>query len=110
VFSTGARRLLDIATDQVAALRSRSVLGFIRREGNGMYFKIGRSAADILSDANLDPKEKQRIVKECLPPHQAVFAKKYKTTLRKPSAADFRLILRHGHEVAKCTWLQHLHI
>ncbi len=41
------RRLLDISRDQVSSLRTRGVLDYIKRTGNGLYVKIGTSAQQI---------------------------------------------------------------
>jgi len=100
--SSRARRLLDIAMEQVGALRSRTIGSHIRQMGNGIHLRIGRSATEILEHAPLDFAQKRRIIVESLPMHQARYVRDYKTTLRTPSPQDFALILRHGYEVARC--------
>ena len=104
-FSGSPRRLLDIATDQVGALRIRSITGHIRQQNNGMFLQIGDSASRILRNSGLAPEDKKRIITESLPEYQATYARNYKTTLRKPTQADFDMILRHGYEVAGCVHL-----
>ena len=101
-FSSRARRLLDIAMDQVGILRIRSIVGHIRQENNGMYLQIGDSASRILRNSTLDPNVIKQTISESLPNHQAAFAKNYSTTLRRPSEADYKVLMRHGYEVAKC--------
>jgi len=101
--SSSPKRLLDIATDQVGALRSRTINSHIRQLNNGLHLRIGRTPADILENAPQDFTEKRRIIKESLPAHQARFVRDYKTTLRTPTTQDFALIMRHGYETAKIT-------
>ena len=48
------RRLLDIAMDQVGALRNRNVMDYIKRTKNGMFFKIGNSAETIINASGND--------------------------------------------------------
>jgi len=104
-FSSRLRRRLDIAKDQVGALRTRSITSHIRQQGNGMFYQIGDSASRILRNSAIDTADVRQIITESLPEHQAAYVQNYHTTLRRPSQADFRLILRHGYEVAKCTYL-----
>ena len=105
VFSSNPRRLLDIAMDQVGALRIRSITNHMRRQSNGLYFQIGDSASRILRNAAIDPADIKQIIAESLPEHRAAYVKNYSTTLRRPTKADFRMILRHGYEVARCVYL-----
>ena len=101
-FSASSRRLLDIATDQVSTLRIRSIVGHITQQKNGMFFQIGSNASRILKHSTLDQKYINQIISECLPEHQNAFVRNYRTTLRSPTKANFRMILRHGYEIAKC--------
>lgn len=103
--SSGLKRLLDIAIDQVGVLRIRSVTGHMCQQNNGLYFQIGDSASRILKDSGLNPEGIKGIITESLPEHQAIYVKNYHTTLRRPTRADFRVILRHGYEVARCVHL-----
>jgi len=100
--SSSPKRLLDIAMEQVGVLRTRTINSHIRQMHNGMHCRIGRSAAEILELAPIDFAKKRRIIAESLPQHQARFVRDYKTTLRTPTEADFRLIMRHGYETARC--------
>jgi len=100
--SSKAKRLLDIAMDQVGTLRTRTINSHIRQMHNGIHLRIGRSATEILEHAPINFAEKRRIIAESLPQHQAHYVRNYKTTLRTPTPQDFDLIMRHGYEVARC--------
>lgn len=97
-------RLLNIAMDQVNALRSREVFAGVVNNGHGSYIKIGNSAEHILAGSTLlTEDEKKLLIKECMTPDEAIRAANYATTLRTPTRADFALLLNHGYENAKCT-------
>lgn len=98
------KRLLDISMDQVTSLRSRMVMDFIKRTKQGMYLKIGASAEKITSDSRCSDDLKKYLLQECLPISEAERAMNYKTTLQKPRKSDYQLLLRHGYEVANCTY------
>jgi len=99
------KRILDISMDQVSALRSRSVMDFIKRTGKGMYINIGNSAEMIATASGCREELKEQLVKRCLSADQVNKAMNYPTTLRKPCEADCEMLLRHGYEVADCTYL-----
>ena len=103
--TSNPKRLLEISMDQVASLRSRSIVSHIKCERNGLFLNIGNSADYILKEAELKLDEKNRIIKESLPVQYANYVRDYNTTLRRPTVSDYYLILRHGYEVAKCTYL-----
>jgi len=109
-FYSSPRRLLDIAMDQVGALRVRSITSHIRQKSNGLYLQIGSSASRILQNSTLSQADIKQIITECLPEHQVSLAKNYRTTLRRPSHPDFHIILRHGYEVARCVHLAASHM
>lgn len=98
------KRILDISMDQVTALRTRTVMDFIKRTDQGIYIKIGNSAEKIVSGSKCPEKEKQDLIKRCLTEEQAIEAMNYPTTLRKPEPSDYQLLLRHGYETAECTY------
>ena len=98
------KRLLEIAMDQVGALRARNVMDYIKRTRNGIYIKIGNCAKTIVEASYLAEDEKEKLIAQCMSDVDAKKARDYPTTLRKPSVADFNLILQHGYEVAKCTY------
>ena len=98
-------RILDISMSQVAAVRTRSVMDFIIRTQKGMYLKIGNTADYIASQGNKDSKAIQsQLTEHCLSAEQVNKAMNHKTTLWKPSASEYQLLLRHGYEVANCTY------
>lgn len=99
------KRLLDISMDQVTSLRNRMVMDFIIRTNQGMYLKIGNSAGKITSASKGPDALRKHLVQECLSASDAEKAMNYKTTLRKPKESDYQLLLRHGYEVANCTYL-----
>ena len=98
------KRMLDISMDQVSALRSRTVMDFINRTNQGMYIKIGNSAEMIASKSRCPEDLKRHLINNCLSAELASKAMHYPTTLWKPSEDDYQLILRHGYEVADCTY------
>lgn len=102
--SQNLKRILDIAMDQVTALHSRTVMDFIGRTNQGMYIKIGNSAEKIASASGCPEALKRRLTEQCMSPEQAAKAMRYPTTLQKPTESDYRLLLRHGYEVADCTY------
>lgn len=99
------KRLLDISMDQVTSLRNRMVMDFIIRTNQGMYLKIGNSAEKITSASKCSNDLRTHLLQECLSTSDSEKAMNYKTTLQKPKESDYRLLLRHGYEVAKCTYL-----
>ena len=99
------KRLLDISMDQVAALRTHEVVDYIKETRNGIYLKIGNSAKKIVKDSNCAHNLAQRLTKMCLTETDVFEAMNYKTTLWMPKQSDYQLLLRHGYEVAECTFL-----
>lgn len=102
--SKNLKRLLDIAMDQVGALRNRSVMDYIKRTQNGMYLKIGNSAEVITKASGVVGDIKEELISQCISTNDAIKVRNYSTTLNKPSKSNFDLILQHGYEVARCTY------
>lgn len=98
------KRLLDIAMDQVGALRTRDVMDYLKRTNNGLYLKIGNSAKEITEASGISGDLKEELIAQCMSSADAIKVREYPTTLRRPSVSNFDLILRHGYEVAKCTF------
>lgn len=98
------KRILDITMDQVTALRSRTVMDFIRSTNQGMYIKIGNSAEKIASTSGCAEEIKRHLIEQCISLEQANKSMYYPTTLTKPLQIDYQLLLRHGFEVADCTY------
>ena len=98
-FFKSALRLTEITTNQIRALRSRIVVGHLKKNPkSGGYFPIGRSVKYILKKAkvHIDP----QIIKNSLSDSEVRKASQYPTDLKKISPGDFNLILRHGYETA----------
>jgi NTE family protein len=104
VSAKNLKRLLDISTGQVAALRSRSVMEFIKNTNQGIFIKIGNSAEKIATESKCSEELKRQLVESCLSAEQADKAMNHPTTLRKPNKSDIEMLMRHGYEVADCTY------
>jgi NTE family protein len=99
-----ARRLINIAMDQVSSLRARQLVEhFASHPGSGAYMKVGNTAQYILEQAGVDEEEVAAAVSSCLSQKDAELAVAHKTTLRRPSEEEFDRLYRHGWEVADCT-------
>lgn len=99
-----ARRLINIAMDQVRSLRSRQLVAhFASHPNSGAYLKAGNAARYILEQAGIDEEEVAAVVTSCLSEKDAELALGHKTTLRRPSQEQFDRLYRHGWEVADCT-------
>ena len=93
------RRLVDIATDQVRALRSRTLIAeFSRNPGVGVYLRIGNTCKRIYGACG-----------QAAPPAEVLDATEVRkaasmgTTLRRLTGAEFGRLYRHGFEVADAT-------
>jgi NTE family protein len=99
-----ARRLINIAMDQVRSLRARQLVGhFSSHPDSGAYLKAGNTARYILEQAGVGEEEIAAAVSSCLSEKDAELALGHKTTLRRPSEEQFDRLYRHGWEVADCT-------
>lgn len=103
--SANLKRLLEVAMDQVGALRNRNVMDYIKRTQNGIYFKIGNSAKFIAEASGIGGELKDQLIAQCMSTDDAIKVRSYPTTLSRPSKSYFDLILQHGYEVANCTYL-----
>ena len=99
------KRLLDIALDQVASLRSREIVSAVMKRNQGLFINIGNSAEKIAGNSQVDPETKKQLVDSCMSPEEALKVRQYATTLSSPSQADYERILRHGYENAKCSYV-----
>lgn len=103
-----ARRLVDIATDQIRSLRSRTLVDHFQREANsGIYLKIGNDGHKILNAGNCDAELTDRVSKDCLSKTEVQIASNFATTIRRLTEAEYDLLFRHGWEVANCTLQAH---
>jgi NTE family protein len=98
------KRLLDIALDQVIALRSREIVSTVMKHNKGLYLNIGNSAEKITKDSKVDAETKKKLLEFCMSPEQAQKVRYYETTLNSPSPENYDLILRHGYENAWCSY------
>lgn len=99
-----ARRLINIAADQVRSLRARQLVEhFSSHPDSGAYLKAGNTARYILEQAGVAEEEVAAAVSSCLSEEDAELALGHKTTLRRPSEEQFNRLYRHGWEVADCT-------
>ena len=98
------KRLLDITMDQVFSLRSRNILNHFERTGKGVFLDIGNTAEYILAKSEKKELRGEDLIHQCMSSAEAEEVLRYPTTLWKPTKSDFDLILRHGYEVAMCTF------
>lgn len=89
-------RLFDIASDQIRALRSRMLMGSIRRgEVRGILLKMGTSMRQFeMAQADMAGR---------LTDEQSAASLYYPTNLTRVSEPDFDMIARHGSEVCEAT-------
>lgn len=89
-------RLFDIASDQIRALRSRMLMGSIKRgEVRGVLVRMGTSVRQFGLDAiALDDR---------LTDERSATALNYPTNLTRISETDFDLLSRHGDEICEAT-------
>ena len=94
-----ALRLVDVATDQVRALRARSVVAeFARNPGCGVYLRMGNTSAAIYSAVN-EQAPSLRFMTSADVKRSATMS----TTLRRLEHHEFEALLRHGFEVTDAT-------
>ena len=92
-------RLVDVATDQVRGLRSRSVVTeFMRTEGSGAYFRLGNTVERIYSAAS-----RTAPAGDYLRAKDVEQVARFPTTLRCLTSTEFTRLRRHGFEVADST-------
>lgn len=94
-----ALRLVNVATDQVRALRARSIVAeFTRTSGCGVYLRMGNTSDTIYAAAKQETPNfsfmKETAVKR---------ATGMSTTLRQLKLEEYEALLRHGFEVADAT-------
>ncbi len=104
MFVSKTKRILDIAADQINALRSRMIMDFITQTQKGLYLKIGNSADKITNDSKCSKELRKELIESSLSNKDCDFAENYPTTLKRPTKDEFELLLRHGFEVAKNTY------
>lgn len=91
------KRVADIMSDQVRALRVRGLVAFAMKEqGRAAYLRIGATTAEIASQFHLECPAGSWLSKE-----QVRLAAQYPTNLCRLPADMFDLLRRHGHESAQ---------
>lgn len=99
-----AKRLIDIASQQVRGLRVRQVMEtFVSRPGSGAYLRMGKDANYILSGAGLPTDEVAAAVVDYLSPAEVAAAHAHPTRLHRLAPDAFDRLYRHGWEVADTT-------
>ena len=94
-------RLVDVATDQVRALRARIIVShFLADAESGVYLRIGNTSDRIYEQAGA---QRTRGQKNDLSRDDVGRLARMKTTLRRLTAQEFSDLLRHGYEVADST-------
>ena len=97
------KRLIDIATYQVRALRSRAVVEYFKRTPDkGVYLQSDNNCRHILKDSELN-EDKEVLCANCLSAEDVILASNMKTHIRTLRLEEFELLFRHGYEVANAT-------
>lgn len=97
------KRMLDINMDQVESLKTRVVTQYMKKNHNGLYFKIGTPVKDIVKHSDLSFAMKEHWIHSSMHMKDIVYVRDYKTTLEKVKLEHFNMILRHGYETARTT-------
>lgn len=99
-----ALRLIDIAMEQIRALRSRTVVDhFTRNNHSGVYLKMGNSGATILEQAGIPSHTIDKTTLSSLDDNKVMAAVNFPTTLKQLSGSEYELLFQHGWEVADHT-------
>lgn len=98
-----ARRLYDMTSNQVQALKTREVMSRLKRQDPpGGYFKIGRSATYILEQSGRGA-EIAQVKSRVLADTEIMQARDMGLSLRRLSSFQFDCLFNHGFEVANFT-------
>lgn len=103
------KRLLDIATSQVRAVRSRALVDFMKQHPQtGLFLQIDNSVKGILEQAEEDGFLNQPApadsLNHVLTPYDVAKAASMSTHIHKLKKAEFELLFRQGFEVANATY------
>jgi NTE family protein len=102
-------RLIDVAMDQVRAIRLRTIIGFLEQnKGAGVILRMGNTVQDILQKAKKQPPPSWRN-RDFLSDAEVRKATGLETTLRKLTEMEFDRLLDHGYEVAESTLFAYDH-
>ena len=98
-----ARRLLDVATDQVRGLRARAFVSHLRQHpGTGVYLRMGNTEGGIYRKANR-PDMAAHTRDSSLRAAEVREAASFGTTLRRCTRREYDLLFAHGYQVADAT-------
>jgi NTE family protein len=102
-------RLIDVATDQVRAVRLRTLIGFLEKNRNaGVVLRMGNTVAGILKSVKKDAPSSWA-GRDFLSDAEVKLATGLETTLRKLSEEEYDRLFRHGYEVAETTLFAYDH-
>ncbi len=100
-------RLVDVARDQVRALRARATVAHIKQKTHpfppGRYFQIDNYAAQMFRRAYRTPAQANQMAAGFFPAEKAHALARMETTLRSLTPDEFHDLYRHGFEVADVT-------
>ena len=102
--NSGMKRLLDIATEQASGLRRKVILRHMEEHRDGMFLCIGNSADYIAKQYQVPDHVAKEVTARCMSTSEAWRIRKLPVGLGALSSADYDTILRHGYEVADCTY------
>lgn len=95
-------RLLDITTDQMRALRSRSLIDYFKTNvSKGILLRIGNTCKYILDQANANAKN--FYLTKTLSKDEVLKLANMETSLKKLNHKEYELLERHGYEVCEAT-------
>jgi NTE family protein len=98
-----APSIVDAATDQVRALRARTVIDhFKRHPGTGAYLRMGNTAERIFKECGI-PIVPRPTSEAWMPAQNVAAAAGMETTLRQLTDEEFVQLHAHGFEVANST-------
>jgi NTE family protein len=105
VFKAPLRIVTGIMMDQVRSLRSRAILERLinhREESRGGFLQIGNTCEQVPDAADKDD-EIPKLRPDCLEENDCNAAADMDTEIRQLTPDEFRLLFRHGFEVADYT-------
>ena len=92
-------RLIDVATEQVRALRARSLVAHLQQSpDSGVYLRIGNTVDKVYKTVGRKVPAGVKLGDD-----DVARAERFETTLRRLSGEEFDLLRRHGFEVANAT-------
>jgi NTE family protein len=97
------KRWIEIALDQIRALRVRSFVNFIKlNPSKGRYIQLGTDAVKSIKEyGTYDPQTSQELLlKEWLTINEVEKAANFATDLKRINQTDFTLLLDHGYQTA----------